>query len=53
MTLADIMRTQKYSETYVMRDIYLKQAGTGKQISPIEFFKNNRITFESLTKKYN
>lgn len=53
MTLADITRTRNYSKPYVMRDMYLEQAGIDKQISPIEFFKQNRITFESLTKKYN
>ena len=50
MTLADVMRSQKDTKTYNMRDMYLEQLKSDDPKSPIEFFKERRITFQSLIK---
>jgi len=50
MTLADVMRSQKDTKTYNMRDMYLEQLKSDNPKSPMEFFKERRITFQSLIK---
>jgi hypothetical protein len=50
MKLADVMRSQKDTKTYIMRDMYLDQLKSDNPKSPIEFFKERRITFQSLIK---
>ena len=50
MTLADVMRIQKNTKTYIMRDMYLDQLKSDNPKSPMEFFKERRITFQSLIK---
>jgi hypothetical protein len=57
MTLTDFLTTstnavlkQKDTKTYNMRDMYLEQLKSDNPKSPIEFFKERRIKFQSLIK---
>ena len=55
MALADVRRVQKGewpNHKKIMRDIYLDQLNSESPVLPTKFFQENRILFESLTKKY-